>query len=72
MAMITIFCINKKLQRFNKEFNDLEPARKFIIKCGYSNNICVEGFETTSSSCEQELSRVYRPSRFLLSCLNRK
>lgn len=70
MAMITVHCINNKLQRFDKDFNDLEPARTFIIKCGYSRNICVEGYDTTSISCDEELSRVYKPSRFLLQCLS--
>lgn len=66
MAMITVHCINAKLQRFDKEFNDLEPAIKFIIKCGYSRNICIEGYDTSSMSCDEELSRVYKPSRLLL------
>lgn len=56
--MITVFCINSKGKRFEKEFDDYHQARVFILRCLHGHNVYIEGYETFNPECDEELGRL--------------
>lgn len=59
--MITVHCINRKGQRFDKVFDSYWQARVFILRCIHGKNVYVEGYSTYNLDCDLEL-------RSLLHC----
>lgn len=57
--MITIYCINKKGQKFEKIFNDFHKAKVFMLRCKHGKNVYIEGYATYSHEMYKELAYLF-------------
>lgn len=57
--MIKVFCMNRKGQRFIKEFDSPYLAKKFIIKCRYGTKVYIENYSTNSPEANDYLAYVF-------------
>lgn len=58
MIIISVIDI-KKNKSFDKSFDNLKDARRFILRCGYGNSLFVEAIHCEHEEDKQELLKIW-------------
>lgn len=57
--MIRLSVINQKGERFDKEFNNLKAAKRFILRARYGRKVFVESISADSEEIKVELAKIW-------------
>lgn len=57
--MIRLSVINQRGERFDKEFDNLKAAKRFILRARYGRKVFVESISADSEEIKIELAKIW-------------